>query len=67
MANFFLLILILFYYFQQSQTQYYPYKHYSRHPPTETIYNNETITENDDENNMCQLSVRCPSIPTLCK
>ncbi|CAF3603559.1 unnamed protein product [Rotaria sp. Silwood1] len=47
------------------KAQYYPYKHYSRHSVNEPIYDNETIVEHDDDNGMCHLTVRCPSVPTL--
>ncbi|CAF2592741.1 unnamed protein product [Rotaria sp. Silwood2] len=61
----FFLILIIVYNFEQLQAHHYPYKHYSRHPVGETIYDNETITGNDDDSDMCHLSVRCPSVPSL--
>ncbi|CAF3777628.1 unnamed protein product [Rotaria magnacalcarata] len=66
MTNFFLVILIILYYFEHVQTQYYPYKHYSRHPTSENIYDNETINGNDDDSNMCHITVRCPTVPNLC-
>ncbi|CAF1545893.1 unnamed protein product [Rotaria magnacalcarata] len=65
MTNFFLVILIILYYFEHVQTQYYPYKHYSRHPTSENIYDNETINGNDDDSNMCHITVRCPTVPNL--
>lgn len=68
MRNFFLFIIILFSYLTHSQAQFIPYKHYSRHPIGDTIYDNQTITENnDDDNGMCHLTVRCPAVPALCK
>jgi len=67
MKNFFFLIFIIFSYSEQLKAQYYPYKHYSRHPAGETVYDNDTISGNEEDSNMCHLSVRCPSIPTLCK
>jgi hypothetical protein len=69
MTNCLLLILIIYFYSEQHLlfAQQYPYKHYSRHPASETGYNNETISGNEEDSNMCHLSVRCPSIPTLCK
>ncbi|CAF1041110.1 unnamed protein product [Rotaria sordida] len=65
MTNCFFLILIIFYYFEQLKAQHYPYKHYSRHPVSESIYDNTTITEYDDNSDMCHLSVRCPSVSNL--
>ncbi len=67
MMNFLLLIFTILYYSTQLKAQYYPYKHYSRQPASETVYNNETIAANDEDSNMCQLSVRCPSIVSLGK
>ncbi len=67
MKKFLLVILIIFYSFQQFKANYYPYKHYSRHPTGEITYDNETISGNDDDSNMCHLSVRCPTIPMLGK
>jgi hypothetical protein len=64
------LILIIFYCFDKYQVllaQNYPYRHYSRHPISETFYDNQTLIGTDDDSNMCHLSVRCPSVPTLCK
>jgi hypothetical protein len=64
-------ILIIFYYFDKYQillAQNYPYRHYSRQPISQNIYDNQTlIGTDDDDGNMCHLSVRCPGVPTLCK
>lgn len=61
-----LFILIALCYFEQTQAQYHPYKHYARHPANENIYENATMAEQDDESDMCHLTVRCPAIPNLC-
>jgi hypothetical protein len=47
--------------------QHPSYRHYSRQSPSESIYDNQTNMSYDDDNNMCHLSVRCPSVPNLCK
>ncbi|CAF4887310.1 unnamed protein product, partial [Rotaria sp. Silwood1] len=41
------------------------YKHYSRHTVSQTKYDNETLTDSDDDGNVCHLSVKCPSISRL--
>mgnify|MGYP006892766156 FL=1 len=48
---------------ERIHAEYYSYKHYSRHP----TYDNRTMMNNEDDSNMCHLSVRCPAIPALCK
>ncbi len=67
MMHFIVWIFILFSSFEQIKTQNHPYKHYSRHPTGETIYDNNTISGNEDDSSMCHLSVRCPAIPSFCK
>lgn len=67
MANLFIITFLLISFFKQFQTEHHQYKHYSRHPIDPTVYDNQTIDTNDDDGNMCQLTVRCPAIPTLCK
>jgi predicted lactoylglutathione lyase len=64
------LFLIVLYCFDKQQiilAQHHTYQHYSRHPISETIYDNETLISTSDDSNMCHLSVRCPSVSTLCK
>ncbi len=64
-------ILTIFYFIHKHQilcAQNQPYKHYARHPPiSDTTYDNQTLTGTNDDGNMCQLSVRCPNAPLLCK
>lgn len=63
-------ILIIFYCFHKHEVllaQTYPYRHYSRHQINEPVYDNQTLIGIEDDSNMCHLSVRCPSAPTLCK
>ncbi|UJR15410.1 hypothetical protein I4U23_002357 [Adineta vaga] len=65
MMRLYSIIFLIFYSFERIQTQYYPYKHYTRQAPSETVYINDTVKEYVDENDMCHLSVRCPAIPNL--
>jgi len=70
MVNSLFLIFILFYCFDKYQiilAQNQPYRHYSRQQTSENVYANGTLTGMDDDSNMCHLSVRCPSLPTLCE
>jgi hypothetical protein len=68
--NSFSLILTILCCFNKHQilfTQNLPYRHYARHPISDTVYQNQTLIGTDDDSNMCQLSVRCPNAPILCK
>jgi hypothetical protein len=70
MMNSFVLILTIFYCFDKHQVllaQNQPYRQYVRHPISEKKYENQTLSGTDDDSNMCQLSVRCPNAPILCK
>lgn len=61
--------MIIFYCdrYQCSLAESPSYKHYSRHLPAEKNYNNETLTEPDDDSGMCHLAVKCPSVSKLSK
>ena len=64
--NSFGIILTLLYFIHKHQilcTQNYPYKHYARHPTSDTVYENQTLTGTNDDGGMCQLSVKCPNAP----
>lgn len=68
--NFIIIIVVIISFDQHrllSWAHNYPYRHYSRQPTGETTYDNQTLTNTDDESNMCHLSVRCPTPPLLCK
>lgn len=66
MRKFSLVIFVLISSLKRFQTEHQPYKHYTRHVIDQPIYDNQTINE-DDDGNMCQLTVRCPTIPTFCE
>lgn len=67
MRKFSLIIFVLISSLKQFQGEHHQYKHYSRHPIDKTVYENQTINDDDEDGNMCQLTVRCPAIPTFCK
>lgn len=70
MMNTLSIILIIFYWFDKHQillAQNYQYRHYARQQINEPYYDNQTLINTEDDGNMCHLSVRCPSVPTLCK
>lgn len=66
----FIFIFIIFFYFNKQNfllAQSHLYKHYSRHSVSNTIYDNETLADIEDDSNMCQLAVKCPTVSKLCK
>ncbi|CAF0857358.1 unnamed protein product [Adineta ricciae] len=65
MTNYSYFIFLLLIQCQILFAQNHQYRHYARQNTHEGSYTNDTLSNMDDDNNMCHLSVRCPAIPKL--